>query len=157
MGELIENQYNPKRILIKLTRRKREKVYMFQCKPKHKIHQNVAIIIRGTDTINGNRYVLALRFNQQNVMNEWQQRLSQRIKENKELPQSRVCRWRARASDWSVGMEQDGPWKCELCLHANGMDRAYCSICYSPKPKKEKDDEMNNKKQNVDLEIAAAD
>merc|ERR1712242_639310 len=89
--ELIHNEYNPKKILIKLTRRKNDKVYMFQCKPKHKIHQNVAIIIRGTSTICGTRYILALRFNQQNVMNEWQRMLAQQIEENKALPSQ--CRW----------------------------------------------------------------
>ena len=147
--ELIENQYNPKRLLVKLTRRKNEKVYMFQCKPKHKIHQNVAIIIRGTDTINGNRHVLALRFNQQNVMNAWQQKLIQQIEDNKALPTR--CRWRARTSHWvTAEMRKDGPWKCTLCLHANGPERRDCAICYSPRLKKEIND---TNREDIDLGV----
>lgn len=89
IGQLIlfTNPYNPTHVLIKLIRKKRNKVHIFQCKPKTKTNSK-ALIIKGTDTKTNQEYVLAIKFTQDNGMQQFQTCLDKSYRTTKYAPTS---------------------------------------------------------------------
>eukprot|EP01083_Nonionella_stella_P214643 773237_1 len=60
--EVIQNKYNPTKPLLKLVRKKKKTIHIFQCKPKNKA-QGKSIILKAAHTITNTWIILAVRFN----------------------------------------------------------------------------------------------
>lgn len=81
---LLKNKHNPTQVLIKLIRKKRNEVHMFQCKPKVK-QNGKSLIIKGTDTKKKQEFVLAIRFNQDYTMQQFQTTLDKLYRRNQTI------------------------------------------------------------------------
>ena len=78
---LLKNHHNPTHILLKLVRKKNGEVYMFQCKPKVKTTES-SLICKGTDTRKKREYVLAIRFKEDDKMEEFEDVLNDLYRQN---------------------------------------------------------------------------
>lgn len=81
---LIKNKHNPTQVLLKLIRKKRNEIHMFQCKPKIKTNGK-SLILKGTDTKKKQEFVLAIRFNQDQTMQQFQTILDKLYRRNQSI------------------------------------------------------------------------
>eukprot|EP01083_Nonionella_stella_P176002 614620_1 len=131
---LIKNTYNPSLILLKLQRKKRNKIHIFQCKPKAKT-SGKALILKGTDTKKNQESVLAVRFDLISAMNEFHTVFDQLYRQNKRPSRVPDKRPSMPPQDLKRQLSQY-VWDCELCTYRNEPTTFDCGVCNHPRPLK---------------------
>eukprot|EP01083_Nonionella_stella_P218477 783434_1 len=133
---LLKNKHNPSHILLKFIRKKKNQIYMFQCKPKVKTNGK-SLILKGTDTKKKKDLVLALRFDEADIMNKFHNIMNELYKKT----QSSSFKSRHKRTDSTpptMIKEQlaQYAWDCELCTFRNEPTIFDCEICKHPRPLK---------------------